>query len=137
MRIVRASLLIVAVLAAACASGPARPAPAAPDFDVIRAAELQQHPEEDLYALIERARPNWLQTRPPVSAQGANLVVIVLDGIPQPPGLEPLRRVRVSDLSEVRRLNANDATTRFGTGMTAGAILVVTKRGGGAEQHRS
>lgn len=117
----------VALVVAGCARGPA--GGTADDFNVIAAAELQQHPEENLYTLVRRLRPTWLQTRPPVSAQSANLVVVVLDGVPQEPGLEPLRGLKVADVSEVRRLSANDATTRFGTGMTAGAILVATKRG--------
>jgi hypothetical protein len=54
--------------------------------------------------------------------------VIVVDGVPQEPGVDPLRSFKVGDVREARRLSASDATTRFGTGMTAGAILIVTKR---------
>lgn len=122
--------MLIALLAPACAPAPVRPGSAPSEFDVIGAEELQQHPEETLFVLIQRVRPTWLQSRPPVSARSANLVVVVLDGIPHEPGLEWLRNVKVADVSEVRRLGASDATTRFGTGMTAGAILVTTKRGG-------
>jgi hypothetical protein len=96
--------------------------------DVITTAEMEQYLDEDLLNLIQRARPAWLQTRPALSAQGANAIVVVLDGVPQEPGLGPLRGFKVADVQEVRRLSASDATTRFGTGMTGGAILIVTKR---------
>ncbi|HSW30192.1 MAG TPA: hypothetical protein VLH75_11965 [Longimicrobiales bacterium] len=43
------------------------------------------------------------------------------------PGLDPLR-ISVGDVREVRRLSASDATTRFGTDVPAGAVLVATKR---------
>jgi len=96
--------------------------------DVITTAEMEQYLDEDLLTLVQRARPAWLQTRPALSAQGANAIVVVLDGVPQEPGLGPLRGFKVGDVQEVRRLSASDATTRFGTGMTGGAILIVTKR---------
>lgn len=97
--------------------------------DVITGAELEQYQGEDLLGLVLRARRTWLQTRPSLTAgeQDTNPIVVVIDGVPQMPGLDPLRSFRVGDVREVRRLSASDATTRFGTNMTAGAILVVTK----------
>lgn len=97
--------------------------------DVITGAELERYQGEDLLGLILRARRNWLQTRPSLTTgeQDTNPIVVVIDGVPQMPGLDPLS-FRVGEVREVRRLSASDATTRFGTNMTAGAILVVTKR---------
>lgn len=117
----------VAVLVTACATAAPAGGARQTGSDVIRTAELVQHLGEDLYTFIQRARPAWLQTRAPLSAQGAPAIVVVLDGVPQEPGLDRLRTLRASDVQEVRRLSATDATTRFGTGMTAGAILVATK----------
>jgi hypothetical protein len=88
---------------------------------------MEQYLEQDLLTLIQRARPVWLQTRPARSTQGESPIVVVFDGVPREPGLDPLRGFKVGDVQEVRRLNASDATTRFGTVMTAGAILVLTK----------
>jgi len=121
-------LPLVAAILAGCAPASTQRGAAGPASDTITAAELEHNPDEDLFALIQRVRPAWLQTRPPVSAQSASAIVIVVDGVPQEPGLGPLRGFKVGDVQEVRRLGASDATTRFGTGMTAGAILVVTKR---------
>ena len=96
---------------------------------MITGAELEQYQGEDLLGLILRARRTWLQARPSLTTaeQDTNPIVAVIDGVPQMPGLEPLRSFRVGDVRKVRRLSASDATTRFGTNMTAGAILVVTK----------
>jgi hypothetical protein len=98
--------------------------------DVITAAELEQHQGEDLLALIMRSRPTWLHMRrqPTADQPDTNPMVVVIDGVPQQPGLDPLRVLKVSDLRDVRRLSPSDATMRFGTNMTAGAILVTTKR---------
>jgi hypothetical protein len=95
---------------------------------VITVAELEQYQGDDLLGLILRARRTWLQTRPSLTAgeEDANPIVVVIDGVPQMPGLDPLT-LSVGDVREVRRLSASDATTRFGTNMTAGAILVATK----------
>jgi hypothetical protein len=90
---------------------------------------LEENPGEDLLALILRVRPAWLQMRPRLGSSEPEVtpIVVVIDGVPQPPGMEPLHGFRVFDTREVRRLSATDATTRFGTNMTAGAILVATK----------
>lgn len=119
---------VACIIAASCATatpggGSGRSGP-----DVITEAELEQYPGDDLLGLILRARRNWLQTRTSLTAgeQGTSPIVVVIDGAPQTPGLDPLTLL-VSDVREVRRLSASDATTRFGTNMTAGAILVTTK----------
>lgn len=98
--------------------------------DVIIGAELEQQRGEDLLALLLRARPAWLHTRPSLSTREPEVtpIVVVIDGVPQTPGLEPLHGFKVAEVREVRRLSASDATMRFGTNMTAGAILVGTKR---------
>ena len=98
--------------------------------DVFTPAELEQHQGDDLLALIMRTRPTWLHMRrsPTADQPDTNPIVVVIDGVPQQPGLDPLRVLKVSDLRDVRRLSPSDATMRFGTNMTAGAILVATKR---------
>ena len=44
-------------------------------------------------------------------------------------GIESLRSISASDVAEVRWLSSMDATTRFGTGNTAGAIAVTSRTG--------
>jgi hypothetical protein len=88
----------------------------------IDAAELAALAELDVHQVISRARPNWLRGGP----QG-QVPVIVLDGSPQTSGPEMLGTFRAADVSALEYMSASDATTRFGTGYSGGAILVTTK----------
>lgn len=54
---------------------------------------------------------------------------VYLDGVPLLGGLADLAAIRADAVGEVRFLSPIEATTRFGTGHTAGAILVTTVRG--------
>lgn len=119
--------LALALGVAACVTTSAGGGSSRGQSDVVTGEELERWPDEDLFTLIQRIRPTWLQSRPPLSSQGSPSIVVVLDGVPQDAGLDLLHGFRVGDVEEVRRLNARDATTRFGTNMTAGAIVIVTK----------
>ena len=89
----------------------------------IVADELATVSQLDLYAAIQRLRPAWL--RPGTRGQ---LPEVIVDGSPQAGGAEGLRSFRSGDVGQVEYMNASDATTRFGTGYTGGAILVTTRR---------
>lgn len=89
----------------------------------IDATELATVAELDVYQAISRLRPAWLRSSP----QG-QLPVIVLDGSPQTAGPEMLRTFRAADVAALEYMNASDATTRFGTGYSGGAILVTSRR---------
>ena len=89
----------------------------------LTAEELHTVAEIDLYSAIGRLRPTWL--RP---GTRGTLPQVVLDGAPQAGGVDVLRSMRAADATEVQYMNASDATTRFGTGYVAGAILVSTRR---------
>ena len=131
MRRARATVaaFMLFVIMTSCATVSSGGGSGASGRDVITGAELEQYQGEDLLGLILRARRSWLQVRPSLTSSEPEVtpIVVIIDGVPQPPGMEPLHGFRVSDTREVRRLSASDATTRFGTNMTAGAILVVTK----------
>ncbi|HSW28853.1 MAG TPA: hypothetical protein VLH75_05070 [Longimicrobiales bacterium] len=88
----------------------------------IDAAELAPLAELDVHQVISRVRPGWLRGGP----QG-QLPVIVLDGSPQTSGPEMLGTFRAADVTALEYMSASDATTRFGTGYSGGAILVTTK----------
>jgi len=135
------TVLMLSLIPGACATASPGGGPDPRSGDVITEAELERYQGDDLLGLILRARRNWLQTRTSLTAgeQGTNPIVVVIDGVPQMPGLDPLTLL-VSDVREVRRLSASDATTRFGTNMTAGAILVTTKHqdvAAGLPRHRA
>lgn len=76
--------------------------------------------------VIRRLRPEYLAfTRR--NGLGDEVAVYV-DGI-RLGTVEALGNISATNVREVRRLDARDATTRFGTGHTAGAILILTKSG--------
>ena len=89
----------------------------------IVADELATVAELDLFGAVNRLRPTWLRPQ-----SRGTLPVVVVDGTPQAGGVDALRSMRAADVSELEYMNASDATTRYGTGYTAGAIIVSTRR---------
>ena len=122
--------LVLMMAAAGCATGGAGGAEGAGggSRDVLSAAEMEAWGGEDLLTVIRRVRPVWLQARKAVTMQGAQPISVVVDGAPQPGGVDQLRAYRVSDVEEARFVNARDATTRYGLSMMSGAIVVKLKR---------
>jgi len=98
------------------------------DPNRISATELEENGTMDLLTLIQRVRPRWLQARGSMGFGGAMPPALFLDGIRDMGGLGTLRSVRVLEVESVEYMNAADATTRYGTDMAGGAILVVRKR---------
>jgi len=115
----------------ACASSSSGGGAARRQADVLTAEELEKWSNEDLYDLLQRVRPNWLQSRATYTGIGRQEISVVLDGTIQQGGLDVLRGFRAGDAREVRLMNARDATTLYGTGMSAGAIVIYTRRGPG------
>jgi len=85
--------------------------------------ELATVAQLDLYTAVSRLRPQWL--RPGTRGQ---LPEVIVDGTRQQGGADVLRSMRANDVSELQFMSASDATTRYGTGFTAGAIIVSTRR---------
>jgi len=96
--------------------------------DVITSDELAKVAHNDLYAAISQLRPTFLVTRGASSLGGgaADVVHVYVDGVPRG-DLQTLRQINAVDVKEVRHLSASEATQRFGTGNTMGAILVTRK----------
>jgi len=123
-------LVIIGVLGAmliACASGGNR-RPAARDADRITFAEIETLQVATAFEVVQQLRPEFLRTRGPASVTSAAPVeaVVYLDGVRQG-GPEALRRIRKQTLREIQYLDSREATTQFGTGHRAGAIMVVTR----------
>jgi len=89
----------------------------------ITAEELAEVSELDLFSAIQRLRPAWLRS----GSRGA-LPSVIVDGTPQQGGAEALRSYRATDVTGLELMSASDATTRYGTGYTNGAIIVSTRR---------
>lgn len=127
-RVVLPALALSLVLGA-CAGGGGGPASTPrTSSSALSTEELQADAAMDLFTLIQRRRPQWLTNRAPTTAQGRQLISVIMDGVKQQGSIEILRSMRAGDVEEVQYMNARDATTRYGTDMMAGAIVVVTKR---------
>jgi hypothetical protein len=129
-----AGILFVALVAIGCASGgsssdPASASRARSATDVITADELAKIEITDAYSAIQRLRPNFLQTRGVASMNtaGANSGPVVYLDNNKIGAVATLRQISTSEIKEIRYLGASDATQRFGTGHTSGAILVTRK----------
>ena len=124
MRIILSSILLTLALtgcASGSASGGQRRNP-----DLITSEELRQTDSEGLSAFqaVQRMRPQWLRGRGVGSfGGGLELPKVMVEESPYGE-VDDLRSMNVSDIDEMRFLGAAEATTRFGTGYDAGAILV-------------
>lgn len=107
---------------AGCASGGGGEGRPRMDPDLITAEELAEYPSLTCLEVIRRIRPRWLQRRGseqnPVVYQNGNRIGSAEDVLPGIPA---------NDVQSLRYLDANDATTRFGTGHGSGAIEVTTR----------
>ena len=118
------------LLLAACAIAPSGAGRmSGEDRDVLTAAEISQSGGATAYEVIAQLRPEFLRSRGLSSllAATAPTAVVYMDNV-QLGGLEVLRTVGAQTISRVEYLSASDATTRFGTDHTGGAILISTKR---------
>ena len=124
MRTVLSSIVLTLALTG-CASGVSAGGQRS-NPNVITTAELRQADAEGLSAFqaIQRMRPQWLRGRGVGSfGGGAALPRVLVEEAPFGE-VDDLRSMDASDIEELRFLGAADATTRFGTGYPAGAILV-------------
>jgi hypothetical protein len=140
---------IVAVVAigslGACASGGSKPPAAAPSTtaasstttapkrgsaNLITQSEIESTSLEMLYDVIERLRPNMMRTRGQMGrlsgGAGMSTIKVYLNGT-LIGDTSTLRSIQSSSVKQVEYLSSSDATTRFGTGNDAGAILVTSK----------
>ena len=96
--------------------------PAGATTNRIVAAELAEVGQIDALQAINRLRPRWTAVR-----GGADSPVLYVDGSRRS-SLSDLSSMRATDIQTMEFMSANDATTRFGTGHTGGAIMVTTRR---------
>jgi hypothetical protein len=123
MRKLRLLAPVLLVLAVACASGGQQAGPSRSSRNVITAEELQTINVSDAYAAVQRLRSAWLRPR---TGSGSPIAVFV-DGV-RAGEVNILRQIPFITIRELRFVDPSDATTRWGTGYTNGAIMVVTRR---------
>lgn len=125
-----AKLIMLCLLSAGCASSPSggmRPVPT--DRRVITAEEILPSVGTTAYDVISQLRPEYLRSRGRSSLRTteAPTAMVYVDNV-QMGNLDALRNLAAHSILRVEYLGASDATTRFGTDHTGGAIIVYTKR---------
>lgn len=115
------------VLTAGCASRGATPQG---DRDLLTSEQLGAYSHLNAYEAIRHTRPQWLrntrgQSSIVRSAADQRGLRIYVDGIPFGRVLD-LRSLEVRAISEVRFLDAREATLLYGTNHAEGALAVKT-----------
>jgi len=128
MRRPRAPLAALVLLLLATACGGSRAAPSdAPrrDRNEITREELTARPFSNAFEAVEVLHSNWLQTRGADSFNSPSQIWVYLDGT-RLGGIETLRTLAPSAISSIRRIDAIEATSRWGINHGQGVILVST-----------
>lgn len=124
----RAALLVTFALSvglAGCASGGGGGArPAGATSNRIVQEELEPLGQLDALQAVQRLRSRWLQGRAGI---GGEPPVLYVDGTRRG-AADELRFIRADEVARIDYMSASDATTRFGTGHSGGAILVMSRR---------
>ena len=125
---------IATLMTLACASAPnSTPSSVAPSGtatasrtsrDVILADEIATSGARTAMDAIKRLRPQMLQGR---GVRETNEIVVYIDGNRTEGTRADLEQIPASQVKEIRYLNGQDATQRFGANHGAGAILVTRK----------
>ena len=118
--------LLVSVAVTGCASSGSSSGTSR-NPDLISSEELRdsQIQSENAYNAVRRLRPSWLRARGSSFSGGRPLPAVFVDGT-RFGEIDALRSLNVSDIVEMEYIDSRDATTRFGTGYPAGAIMVTT-----------
>jgi len=114
---------IVLSVAACASSGRTGAATPRSNPDVITAEQIAATHVQNAYDAVSQIRPRFLATQGGTTLSHA--VRVIVDDVPRG-GVSVLRSINASDIVEIRHLSAADATMRWGTGYTGGAIVVKT-----------
>jgi len=94
--------------------------------DLITEAEINASVYQNALEVVQNLRPNMMRPRGS-TAQGPVPVVLFVDDV-RLGELNGLANIPAGRVKEIRYISARDATTRWGTGVGSGVILVTTKR---------
>jgi hypothetical protein len=102
--------------------------------NVITSEEIAAGAGATAYEVIQRLRPSYLHTRgamrgaPTGDSNNLEAVdVVVYVGDNRVGGSDQLRQISVNEIREIRYFTASEATTKWGTGHSAGAIQVLSR----------
>ena len=91
--------------------------------DVLGGEELSGTGATNVYDAVQRLRPQWLTSARIRRGGSGDELVVYLDSN-RYGTLTSLRSLSLGGVQEVRYYGASEATNRFGTGHTGGAIVV-------------
>ena len=127
LRPIRLTTLTLSLLVAAgCASSKTAAQAGAPHRstgNVIGGDELTGTGATNVYEAVQRLRPQWLTSARIRRGGSGDELVVYLDSN-RYGTLTSLRSLSLGGIQEVRYYGASEATNRFGTGHTGGAIVV-------------
>jgi hypothetical protein len=112
------------VLLAGCASSGERSTRS--QSNVITIQDIESAQFRSAFELIRGLRPQWL-TASGSSIRGGGQIVVYVDDM-RMGGPEYLNQVPTNDMRGARWLSPSEATIRYGTGHSAGAIAIQTRR---------
>ena len=120
-------LLIVFFITTSCAAGTQGTAERSRSSrDPITIDEMQSVQSlANGYDVVQRFRPRWLRARGRSSMSSSAPVVVFLDNV-HFGGVETLYNISIERITMIRYFDAADATGRWGTGFSGGAIEVLT-----------
>ena len=116
------SLLVVADCASSKTAAQAG-APRRSTGNVIGGDELTGTGATNVYEAVQRLRPQWLTSARIRRGGSGDELVVYLDSN-RYGTLSSLQSLSLGGIQEVRYFGASEATNRFGTGHTGGAIVV-------------
>jgi hypothetical protein len=90
----------------------------------LDASEIAASGESTAYDALERLRPMLLRSIR--TSSDLHERIVYLDGL-KLGGIEQLRNIAAAGVAEIRAVNGIEATALFGTGNSAGAIIVTSK----------
>lgn len=122
-----ASIFIVLLIATSCAAGTQGASERSPSSrDPITVDEMQSVQSlSNGYEVVQRFRPRWLRARGRSSMSSSAPVVVFVDNV-HFGGVETLYNISTERITEIRYFDAADATSRWGTGFSGGAIEIIT-----------
>jgi len=131
-RLTKPTLLVAAMLltlggGTACASSGEGSLSTRGSGDITR-EELEATSVDDAMEAISLLRPRWLRARPARTPNDPIPVVgVVIDNMARATR-DDLASLPIGQVERISFMSAADATIRFGTGYTGGAIVVTTRK---------
>jgi len=122
----RLAVLLCASALVGCATTSSGERRASTDPELITFEEIRAAEASDVYTLIQRLRPRWLQMRGRQSIIMPEDVMVYLDNA-RYGGLASLRNLSTGGVTSLTYVDARTATQRWGLNHGHGAIVVSTR----------